>query len=191
MSLIPFGFWAASGAGGGGAAYDLLETTTLATAASSVTFSGLGSYSDYAHLQIRFVARSTRVSTSSFVSMTLNDDTTSNYAVHTLLGTGTDVYSSADVSQNKVYRPVRITGASAATGAFGLAVIDLLGFSSSTKNKTLRMLGGNAGTSQIAITLASGLWADTDAVTSIEIFDDYGEDFVATSRFSLYGINGA
>jgi hypothetical protein len=33
-------------------AFDLLETTTLTTSASSVTFSGLGAYSDYKHLQI-------------------------------------------------------------------------------------------------------------------------------------------
>ena len=37
--------------------FDLLETTTLSTSASSVTFSGLGAYSDYKHLQIRSVAR--------------------------------------------------------------------------------------------------------------------------------------
>ena len=51
-------------------AYDLLETTTLTSSASSVTFSGLGSYTDYKHLQIRMVIDS--ISDISVLFITLN-----------------------------------------------------------------------------------------------------------------------
>jgi hypothetical protein len=177
-------------AGGGGGAYDLLETTTLATSASSVTFSGLGSYSDYAHLQLRMVARGPRPSTFDGLQMNFNGDTSTNYITHYLKGNGTIVASgSINSSFNGLaFNPV-FTSADSASGAFGAAVFDILDFSNSSKNTTVRGLFGSTDLDNIQ--LASGLFIDTSAVSSVLLAPLFGTDYNAGSRFSLYGIKGA
>ena len=183
MSLIPFGFWAASGAGGGAGAFDLLETTTLSTSASSVTFSGLGAYSDYKHLHIRMIARSNHTSVNDNNWLEFNGDTTSsNYKYHAMNGSGSSV-SSFGGSPLFISE---VSAASEATGNFAVKVIDILDFSSASKNTTIRNLMGKTGTAGQRATLSSGLWIDTSAVTSIRTYLSSGS-FIAGSRLSLYG----
>ena len=186
MSLIPFGFWAASGGGGAAGGFDLLETTILTTTASSVTFDNLDAYSGYRNLQIRIVARSNvGAGNSSLVGLGVNGDTGSNYVWHFIRGTGSIVQSDAGTNKTSMERLFYIPGPNATANAFGSGVIDILDFSSSSKNTTARALGGEVGAdSQIA--LASGAFFNTAAVTSLEIKDLFGS-FIATSRFSLYG----
>jgi len=186
MSLIPLGFWAASGGGGGAGAFDLLETTTLTSSASSVTFSGLDAYSDYKHLQIRAVGRTTQYGG---LWIQINSDTGNNYARHRLNANGTNVTSSSATSQSYVNFDNVFVGALQDGNAqvYGAAVVDILDFSSSSKNTTLRALGGNRSTSYGMINFSSGLWNSTAAATSIKLYDDVA-NLVAGSRFSLYGV---
>lgn len=156
--------------------YDLLETEILASSASSVTFTGLGSYSNYKHLQIRFAGNHTFLTTN--LRLRLNSDTGSNYAFHSLNGDGSSVSVFGFSSQSVIFPyPVSPTTTS--------AVIDILDFDSSSKNTTLRGLIGSDSYMQ----LFSGLWNNTNAVTDIEVFVASGA-FTAGSRFSLYGIGG-
>ena len=179
MSLIPFGFWAASGAGGGGGAFDLLETTTLTSSASSVTFSGLGAYSGYKSLQIRTVISA---DFSGSIWLRANSDTGSNYAWHRLQGNGSSAASQSATTQSKMeIHYVYGLGWSA-------GVYDLLDFSSTSKYKTFRGLGGVADATSV-IRLMSGLWQNTSAVTSLTISPpDGGYNLLTGSRFSLYGV---
>jgi len=187
MSLMLLGILNSQAAGGGGGAYDLLETTTLTSSASSVTFSGLGSYSDYAHLQIRLIARGNRSATIADTLLQINGDTGSNYAKHALFGTGSSVGSFGTASTSNIQ--IGITPASTNTAnLFGPSVVDILDFNSTSKNKTVRSLFGNAGSTSF-IGFYSGLWADTEAVTSLLIYPQ-ANDFIAGSRFSLFGLKG-
>ena len=70
---IPLGILAVAGAGaGGGNSFDLLETTVLSSAASTVSFTGLSGYTQYKHLQFRYVARTgTTTSTTSNIYFNL------------------------------------------------------------------------------------------------------------------------
>jgi hypothetical protein len=185
MSLIPFGFWAASGAGGGAGAFDLLETTTLTSSASSVTFSGLGAYSDYKHLQIRSVARDSGVTTNVWTKLVFNNDTSANYTAHLLYGDGSAVTS--DGYTGFTWAGAAMHPGASNTNAWGGAVIDILDFSSSNKNKTVRGLSGWEGSAIDRIMLASGLWLSTSAITQIAIVSGH-TSFLAGSRFSLYGV---
>jgi len=185
MSLIPFGFWAASGGGGAANAYDLLETTTLTSNTASVTFSGLGDYSDYAHLQIRIVSRTSDATTNANINLNFNGDTGTNYATHDLEGNGTSVGSGSAASIANI-RVAQNIGTSLAD-AWPAAVIDILDFSSGLKNTTTRTLNGWASSSTPRIFLRSGLWNDTSAVTSMSFALSSG-DFIAASRLSLYGV---
>jgi hypothetical protein len=70
---------------------------------------------------------------------------------------------------------------------YGAYITDILDFGSTTKNKTIKSLGGYASTGPY-IMIRSGAYLSTSAVTSITITGAGG--FLAGSRFSLYGIKG-
>jgi hypothetical protein len=187
MSFLLLGILNSQAAGGGGGAYDLLETTTLTTSASSITFSGLSAYSSYKSLQIRMVVRDTGGGTYQLFGVRLNSDTASSYAYHILYGNGSSVdvtYGTAQTSMNVGF----YADGGATSGAFGAAVIDVLDFSSSSKNTTLRCLSGvHTGGNSRGGSLGSGLWNNTNAVTDIEVLAR-STSFAAGSRFSLIGI---
>ena len=186
MSFILLGILNSQVAGGAAGAYDLLETQVLTSSASSVEFTGLGSYSDYKHLQIRATTRSDRVSAADALIVQLNADTGSNYAYHQLLGDGSSVSSQATTSSTSMYSEY-IPGSTETADIFQACVIDVLDFSSSTKNTTLRTLAGVA-SSVSSIGLFSGLWVNTASVTSVALKPLIGPNFVTGSRFSLYGV---
>lgn len=161
---------------------DFLEEVVLTSNASSVSFTGLDSYADYKHLQVRMSARSTRTSNiNTTVFWTLNGSS-STYADHTLYGTGSAVSSGANSSGSSMLLNY-IPSATAATDSFGGDVVDILDAFETTKYKTLRALGGHTDS---RIQMSSGLWTNTAALTSIEI-EPTGHNFVTGSRFSLYG----
>ena len=187
MSFMLLGILNAQATGGGAGAFDLLETTTLTSSASSVTFSGLDAYSDYKHLQIRHISRLDTAFSGGTVFFNLNGDTGSNYARHFILGSGSSVTVTAQSSV--VYGDAaNSVGGAEATSIFGGAVLDILDFSSTSKNTTTRALGGVAGSSYYSIKLVSSLWNNTSAVTSINLNTLGSGNFVAGSRFSLYGV---
>ena len=169
-------------------AYDLLETTTLSSSASGVTFSGLDTLAaGYAHLQIRAVVRGVQSGTAT-LKANLNGDTGSNYSYHRLEGNGSSV-SSAGGGSISFLSLGKVPGTSDSSEVFAPAIIDILNFSSTSQNTTARALSGNVGDVN-NIALKSGLWVNTAAVTSISFANSSG-DMVAGTRFSLYGIKGA
>jgi len=185
MSFMLLGILNSQAAGGGAGAYDLLETTTLTSSASSVTFSGLGSYSNYAHLQVRYTMRLDSAFDGGTLLYRLNSDSGSNYARHQLIGSGSSVLSQASTTFNQAGYGI---GGGAPANIFGTGVIDFLDFSSTAKNTTLRSLSGRVGAAD-SILLTSSLWNNTAAVTSLELYAS--NDLVSGCRFSLYGIKGA
>jgi hypothetical protein len=109
------------------------------------------------------------------------DTTSSNYKYHALLGDGSSVSSFS--GSPMFLHELPISGDT--SGIYASKVIDILDFSSTTKNTTVRTaVGINASFGRI--TLTSGLWIDTSAVTSINTYPSSG-NFVTGSRFSLYG----
>ena len=185
MSLILLGILNSQVSPAAGGSYDLLESTVLTSSASSVTFTGLDAYSDYKHLQIRAVTRTTRASSNDVVLLNFNSDSGSNYAWHSLRGSGSAVSSGAGTSQTYIQLGITQTTDNTAN-AFGPLVADILDFSSSSKNTTVRSLSGQT-VGNTFIDLRSGLWNSTSAVTSIEL-TQFGTDFVTGSRFSLMGV---
>jgi hypothetical protein len=185
--LIPFGTLAASGGVEG--TYELIQTQVLGSAASSVTFASLGTYSTtYKHLQVRFVARSSDANPGVGVYSRLNADAGSNYRAHYLLGNGSAVLSGVLAIGTTGLSGI-ITAAGATANNFGIGVIDLIDPYSTTKNKTIRTLTGITDAAQNRIDMHSALWVNTASLTSWQLFPELG-NFVTGSRFSLYGIRG-
>jgi len=166
--------------------FDLLETTTLATSASSVTFSGLAAYAaDYKHLQIRMVARSSVVSSNQNVGLTFNGDTGANYSTHDMEGSGGGGVGSGGGASITSIRAAQVVGTTVAD-TWPSAVIDILNFSSSSKYTTTRTVNGWAG-SMSRVFLRSGSWQNTSAITTLTLTDG-GGGFIAGSRFVLIGV---
>ncbi len=184
-ALSPYGFTRGAAAAG---AMELISTTLLSSTTSSVTFSSIAS--TYKHLQIRATARSNYNATLGGFAIRFNSDTGSNYTYHILDGDTVQASSFGGSSQTNGLVTL-ITGNTATANAFGAAICDVLDYASTTKNKTVRTLGGRVSTYQNSnIRLGSSLWLSTSAITSITLFDHIGGSFVSGSRFSLYGIKG-
>jgi hypothetical protein len=182
-----FGYLGAAG-GGYEAAFDLLETTTLTSTTSSVTFSGLGAYSDYKHLQIRMLARSNRGSADLDMRCRINGDTGSNYTWHGIRGlTGSALGQNG--TSNTSYHLGKFPGNTGDGDVFGAFVSDILDFSSSNKATTIKTVGGVANNNFMQNSFYTGLYNSTSAVTSIQFFGE-ADSFLAGSTFSLYGVRG-
>jgi hypothetical protein len=189
MALFPLGILSAAGGGVLEGDYELISSTILGTAQSSVVFDTSSLGSTYKHLQIRAVIRvSSGSGNNQDVQVRLNADSGANYAIHGLFGNGSSVASYGVDGRTSVEIGTFPTSNFTAN-VFGLAVIDFLDFYSATKNTTIRSFSGFAGGNQVS--LRSGLWNNTASVTSILLSENgTSSNFVAGSRFSLYGIKG-
>jgi hypothetical protein len=187
--LIPFGVLSAAGAGGvAGSDFELISSSILGSAQSSVVFDTSSLGSTYKHLQLRFTTRGTRTEADDTFLVRFNGDTGTNYSYHRL-GTfnGSTVDSAAGVSASQLQIAYG-AGGNTTANAFTGAVVDILDPFSTTKNTTIRTFSGIAA-SITYLNLQSGVYRNTAAITSITLFP-ISANLIAGSRFSLYGIKG-
>lgn len=179
--MLGIGFWAASASSAAAPAYELISTTVLSTAQTSVTISSIPS--GYKHLQVRTMIYNDN--SNGLVRMRVNGDTTAaNYRSHRLYGNGTSVQSTDYTGNPFMY----VADLSATASTFAPGIIDILDYGVTTKNKTVRSLTGFYGAGDVS--MYSGLWMSTAAVTSLTFLDNANYQINAGSRFSLYGIKG-
>jgi hypothetical protein len=168
--------------------YESIATATVGSGGSSgITFSSIPQ--TYTHLQIRMIARNS--SSSDAVRGQFNSDTTAaNYSGHLLYGDGTSAGAAAATSFGKFGAGYQAQSSTTA-GTFGVSVLDILDYTSTSKGKTTRFLGGYDanGTGSVGL-FSSGYYASPAAITSIYIFPD-SANFTQYSSFALYGIKGA
>lgn len=184
-------FFSSFSSGSSAASYELISTTILGSPAASVTFSGLGtSAAAYKHLQIRGMARTTTNTGYTSAGIRFNGDTGNNYSGHELVGSNGAMSSGGGANANapSIWR---ISGGSLNANIFGSVVLDILDFSNTSKNKTVRSLSGmEGGSGNTLIQLTSAAWYNTSAITSITFIDASAGNFATGSRFSLYGVKG-
>ena len=168
--------------------FDSIATFTVGSGGSAgITFSSIPQ--TYTHLQIRMIARNS--SSSDAVRGQFNSDTTAaNYSGHLLYGDGASAGAAAATSFGKFGAGYQAQSSTTA-GTFGVSVLDILDYTSTSKGKTTRFLGGYDanGTGSVGL-FSSGYYATPAAITSIYIFPDSG-NFAEYSSFALYGIKGA
>lgn len=170
-------------------AFESIATFTGTGSNVSVTFSSIPS--TYKSLQLRVLYKDTDVN-SGFATyeMTFNGSTT-GYARHRLTGDGTSATATGSFSNSSIDWFIGPTSSGGQASMYGVAIIDIHDYASTTKNKTVRAISGsdmNSGNTNSQIRLISGLWANTSAITSITLYDT-AYYFAAGSTFSLYGIN--
>ena len=171
-----------------GAMIPLATISVGAGGASSIDFTSIPSV--YQHLQIRAIARSNRASANDSMKMTFNSDTTNNYAFHYLYGDGSTAVGDGTANYSSIAL-LEAAGNNATSGIFGVSIIDILDYSNTSKYKTTRNLGGDDRNGSGLVSLTSGLWQNTNAITTISIIPFTGTSFLQYSHFALYGIKRA
>ena len=174
-----------------GAMFPLQVITVGPAGASSITFSNIPN--TYSHLQIRMFTKSDAGGTTGNdnIYIRYNTDTGSNYSWHYLAGDGTTASSGA--SSNSTWLISGKLGNSNVANTYGVSVVDILDYANTNKYKTQRLLSGVElnGVQNSNMYLASGLWRNTNAITSITIINGDVTTWVQYSQFALYGIKGA
>lgn len=178
----------------GNAAYDpaatfLIQRITATGGETSIDFTSIPQ--TYKHLQLRVLAKNSGSSTTvdaQGLFVRFNSDTTSaNYAgLHGLVGNGSTVSAFGQTNQGRLNAgSVPYSLASCFSGT----IIDIHDYASTTSNKTMRSFSGADGNGSGFVRLHSGLWAVTNAITSISVYQA-GFDYVAGTTIALYGFTG-
>jgi len=152
--------------------YDLISTTTLAATSSSITFGSLPQ--NYGDL-ILIIGNAKTSSSAFYAGLRFNSDSGNNYSFIYIYGDGNDAYTGASNADSSV--PLSLFYSS-----IGQASVDIFDYSATNKQKTslVSVAAEN-------ITTYGTRWANTAAITSLEVFAS-SSSFAVGSTFSLYGV---
>jgi hypothetical protein len=153
--------------------YSLIDSTTLGSAQSSVTFSSIpATFTD-----LVLVVAGT-VNTNSYFALRLNSDTGNNYSNTEMDGNGTAASSNRNTNNSYMYNGSILTTQTN-------VINQIQDYSNTTTNKTVLTRSNNAGS---IVKVSVGLWRSTAAITSIECSTAGANTFSSGSTFKLYGI---
>jgi hypothetical protein len=178
------GYGAFGGAAAAAPAFESIASATGTGSSGTITFSSIPG--TYQSLQLRVNMIGTVAS--NVILVRFNGDTGSNYARHYLAGNGSSVTAGGQVSQTSI--------SAGPDNGFDTTypatyLIDIHNYSNSSQNKTARIFAGmDKNAVGGSVSLHSGLWLNTNAITSISLICSSG-NFTTTSTASLYGIKGA
>jgi hypothetical protein len=161
--------------------YEPLASTTLESAASSITFGGIpNTYTD-----LRVVFTGTVTLSGEVLYYRFNSDSSTNYSITQLWASGGGSFGSRS-----------LTSATQMSTSYGYSLhdttpqmitFDVFSYAGSTlKTTTGNHAGDNNGAGGVDLTV--GLWRSTSAITSINMFASGGTTFKAGTTANLYGI---
>jgi hypothetical protein len=157
------------------------ESIATANPSGASTFDFTSIPSGYSHLQIRYSTAASSGGTG--IRIRFNGNSSANYQLHFVGGDGST--ASAGVGGGaELSGSIGLTVAT--TSITSVGVVDILDYTSTNKNKTVRSLFGyDANGSGFVRLISSLFFATPAAVTSITIFPSSG---TLTGTFALYGI---
>ena len=167
------------------ATYEPIATTTLATAATSITLSSIpGTYTD---LKLVIVA-TTAANDSFWINLNGTTGTSTLYSNTDLYGTGTSVASSRSTNQ-PYFNPSgsNIIG----TTIPSMYIMDFLNYSNTTTNKTCLINWPGDNNTSGGVVCSVGMYRSTSAITSIKIQNTGSVNFSIGTTVTLYGIKAA
>jgi hypothetical protein len=161
-----------------GMTYFPIATTTLGSAAASVTFSSIaGTYTDL----VIVINGAYASSDDGSPGLRFNSDTGSNYSETLIDGDGSSASSARDSNATSA-----ILGSMSAT--ISTSIINVMNYANTTTYKTSISRGNNSANRVRAYV---ALWRNTAAITSIQIITNGAINFATGSTFTLYGIASA
>jgi hypothetical protein len=187
MSLLPLGLLSQGGAAAA-SDFDLISQTVLTANQNGVTFSSIPA--TYRHLELRIVARSATAAVSDTMTVRLNGDTTSKYSWARTVGqSGATVYDQTYASTSG--RLGSVAGNTATASIFGGSKILFTDVTATSKHLTGSSITGFVRESGSSLIAWSGFTRKVnESLTSVTIGLLSASDFLADSRFSLYGYRG-
>jgi len=166
--------------------FDFLSFITAPSGGlADVTFESIPQ--GYKHLQIRTMENITNANNDQgYGSMRFNGDTTGSYSRHQFTTNQSSASSFGLTGQtNAVYGYAYLVNA---TSSFMCTnIIDILDYSHPSKTTIVKGLSGMEFNGSGFMGLFSSVWAKTEPVTSIRIFNTTGA-FRVNSTFALYGV---
>jgi hypothetical protein len=161
--------------------YTLINSTTVGSDSSSVTFSSIpATYTDLLLVSNWKSPNSTYGNIS--LSIRFNSDTGTNYSFTNVLGTGSATQSNR--SSNNSIIILNYTGSPHTQ--FNVFQTNILDYSNTTTYKTVIGRDSNSGGGVGAV---AGLWRNTSAINSVTILvDSFNTGLATGSTFKLYGI---
>jgi hypothetical protein len=155
-------------------------------AGTTINFSNIPQ--TFTHLQLRIYMRTTYGATNENLFLRFNNAGYS-FSGHGFVGTGASAVGSNYTGVSFMDANAMATNAYT-TGIFGCYIIDILDYTNTNKNKTVKFLGGFDANGSGSISLNSGLLPTNDAITAInQIAGTATAGFVTGTRADLYGIS--
>ena len=155
--------------------YDLLDSVTLSSSSSSVTFSSIDqSYRDL------ILVSSINASATSYFYLRFNSDSSSSYSTVNMGGDGGATNSFATTATQSYLNFYQ----SASTTEPNGSITQIMDYSQTDKHKSVLVRNNTA--SKVVEARASR-WANTAAITSLSVTASTG-NFTAGSTFYLYGV---
>jgi len=157
--------------------YEKIATTTLGSAAASITFSSISSA--YTDLRLVLVCKA---STAMDAYVQYNSDTGSNYSLTELNGSGSAASSTATINATYILLDSNGTISSAQPQLFNFDIFSYAG--STYKTCLINMNRDYNGSGNVTNTV--GLWRSTSAINAITITGT--SNFAIGSTATIYGI---
>lgn len=162
--------------------YEKIQSTTLSTTATSITFSSIPS--TYTDLRLVVVGVA---SSGVAMCMRFNSDSGNNYAFNYLYGDGTTAAAGRQASLSRI-NLTQVTN-------FGqnslpqLVTADIFSYAGSTFKTTLSTEAADQnGGGFASVVTQVGLWRSTSAITEIFLYNDGSGNYAAGTTATLYGI---
>lgn len=170
--------------------FESIATFTATGSEQSFSFTSIPS--TYKHLQLRSMYRDTNTTGyQAYLRIDINNDYNNVYNDHWTYGTGASALTSSGSGSSTYVRYAGYNSSDGNANTFGVSIIDILDYASTSKFKTFRCYSGadnNNGIGGLALT--SNLYRSTSAITTLSVYRE-NDAFAAGSTFALYGIKGA
>jgi hypothetical protein len=169
--------------------YESIMTANGTGSSNTISFTSIPS--TYKHLQLRGIVKSTTSGSSfSSVGLNFNSDTSSSYTRHLLWGDGATPYAYGQTSAGTTwYIGANDFPSAGYTNIVGTHIVDILDYTNTNKNTTVRALTGCDANGAGEVALSSTVYLNTSAITSIQLVAASG-NFSTVTQYALYGIKG-
>ena len=165
--------------------YTLIGSSTVGSGGTAtVSFSSIPQ--TYTDLKLVYSARNTVSGTQEFIKITFNSNT-SSYNLRSLQGNGVAPATNSWSFQWIGYA----VGSTATASTFSSGEVYIPNYTSSNQKSFASDNTAENNYNEYQSLLAANLWADTAAITSIDLTMQGGYNFVQYSTFRLYGIKNS
>lgn len=158
--------------------YDLLDSVTLSSSASSVTFSSI----DQSYRDLILVAEFAGGNGDFYPRLRFNSDSGANYSYVEMRGNG----SSANSYNGGSETGAQLNGAYASISNPAMYVVEIMDYSATDKHKTLLSRSNRA--NQMVNAMVNR-WANTSAISNIQLYSSNGNTMASGATLYLYGVS--